>query len=91
MSVGTFKRSVMDLLIGFVAGVIIRISMTAYFVILGIAIIMTIIIIAKAGIGTLSTYGNDEQGNFDGWIVLIRIITVNIGAFLGQFAMGFLT
>lgn len=81
----TYNRGVMDLLVGLICGAIIHFSMVTYLVIFGIAVVAMLIITATGG--DASTYGNDEQGNFKGWVVLARIITVNVGVVIGRLAM----
>lgn len=81
----TYSRGVMDLLVGLIFGAIMHFSMVAYLVIFWIAVATLLIIVARGD--DISTYGNNEQGNFNGWVVLARIITVNVGVIIGRLAM----
>ncbi|MDX9914127.1 MAG: hypothetical protein RBS77_06125 [Candidatus Moranbacteria bacterium] len=82
----TFNRGTMDLLVGVVCGAIMHFSMMAYLIVFGIAVVVAIIIVATGG--DASIYGNDEQGNFRGLVVLARVITVNVGVVIGRLALG---
>ena len=81
----TFNRGTMDLLIGVICGAIMHFSMVAYLIVFGIAVVAMVIMMAAGN--DASTYGNDDQGNFHGWIVLARIITVNVGVVIGRLTM----
>ena len=85
MNRGTFNRGALDLLVGMICGVLMYLGPVFYLTALGIAVVGVLVIIINGG--NVSAYGNDSKGNFNGQILLIRIVVVNVGVFLGKFAM----
>lgn len=77
-----YNRSVMDVSVGIICGVIMHFSMSTYLVIFGIALVAMLVATARGG--NPSTYGHDDEGNFHGVIVVKRVIIVNIGAAFGM-------
>lgn len=75
-----------DLLIGFICGVIMFFSMTVYLVIWCLAAIaMCFLLLTRDA--SLASYANDKQGYFSGKIIFWRILIVNIGVIIGRYGL----